>query len=55
MVGPLLPGRDPLEDALFAFAGAPGGPPMHAWEAGLPPRSGPGMLTHDPSALSSSA
>lgn len=43
MLGPLLPGRDPLEDALTAFAGAPGGPIMHAWEAGLPPRSGPGL------------
>ncbi|KAK9820084.1 hypothetical protein WJX72_005985 [[Myrmecia] bisecta] len=35
VLGPWVPGRDPLEDALQAFAGAPGGPPHHPWEAGL--------------------
>ena len=35
VLGPWLPGRDPLEDALAAFAGAPGGPPLHPWQAGL--------------------
>jgi hypothetical protein len=42
VLGPNVPGRDPLEDALAGFAGAPGGPPLHPWEAGLAPRSAPG-------------
>ena len=42
VLGPSVPGRDPLEDALAGFAGAPGGPPLHPWEAGLAPRSAPG-------------
>ena len=33
-------GRGPLDDALEAFAGAPGGPHHHPWEAGLPVSSG---------------
>lgn len=45
VLGPNTPGRDPLEDALASFAGAPGGPPLHPWEAGLAPRSGPGALS----------
>ena len=36
VLGPWIPGRDPLEDALATFAGAPGGPLHHPWEAGLP-------------------
>ncbi len=45
-LGPWVPGRDPLEDALAAFAGAPGGPPAHPWMAGLVagPASSPGGL-----------
>lgn len=35
VLGPWAPGRDPLEDALQAFAGLPGGPGLHPWEAGL--------------------
>ena len=44
-LGPWVPGRDPLEDALSAFAGAPGGPPSHPWMAGLVagPASNPGL------------
>ena len=43
-LGPWVPGRDPLEDALAAFAGAPGGAPLHPWMAGLVagPASSPG-------------
>lgn len=33
-------GRGPLDDALEAFAGAPGGPHQHPWEAGLPSSTG---------------
>lgn len=48
VLGPNVPGRDPLEDALAGFAGAPGGPPLHPWEAGLAPRASagapPGLL-----------
>ncbi|CAL8466413.1 g5949 [Coccomyxa elongata] len=40
VLGPWAPGRDPLEDALAAFAGAPGGPVHHPWEAGLPYSAG---------------
>ena len=35
MLGPCPPGRDPLGDALAAFAGAPGGPTALPWQAGL--------------------
>jgi len=35
VLGPWPPGRDPLGDALAAFAGAPGGPPALPWEAGV--------------------
>ncbi|KAK9838575.1 hypothetical protein WJX81_008486 [Elliptochloris bilobata] len=35
VLGPCAPGRDPLGDALAAFAGAPGGPTHLPWEAGL--------------------
>ena len=35
MLGPCPPGRDPLGDALAAFAGAPGGPTVLPWQAGL--------------------
>lgn len=34
MLGPWVPGRDPQEDALTHFAGAPGGPAMHPWQIG---------------------
>ena len=46
-LGPWVPGRDPLEDALSAFAGAPGGPPAHPWMAGLVagPASDPGAYS----------
>lgn len=45
-LGPWVPGRDPLEDALSAFAGAPGGPSAHPWMAGLiaGPASNPGAI-----------
>jgi len=39
-LGPWLVGRGPVDDALQAFSGAPGGPPSHPWEAGLPFPSG---------------
>ena len=43
-LGPWVAGRGPLEDALQAFAGAPGAPPCHPWQAGLPVAAGhPGM------------
>ena len=35
VLGPCVPGRDPLGDALAAFAGAPGGPTALPWQAGL--------------------
>ena len=35
LLGPWLPGRELLEDELAAFAGEPGGPQQHPWEAGL--------------------
>ena len=35
VLGPWPPGRDPLGDALAAFAGAPGGPTVLPWQAGL--------------------
>jgi hypothetical protein len=35
VLGPWVPGSDPLEDSLNAFSGAPGGPTHHPWEAGL--------------------
>lgn len=47
VLGPNVPGRDPLEDALAAFAGAPGGPLLHPWEAGLASKSGPGESLED--------
>ena len=34
VLGPWIPGRDPLHDALQSFAGAPGGVHRHAWEVG---------------------
>lgn len=40
VLGPWIPGEDPLEDALQAFAGAPGGPCPHPWEAGQGLNSG---------------
>ena len=39
-LGPWVVGRGPLDDALEAFAGAPGGPHQHPWEAGLPSSAG---------------
>ena len=40
VLGPWMAGRGPLDDALQAFAGAPGGPSHHPWEAGLPISAG---------------
>jgi hypothetical protein len=51
VLGPSVPGRDPLEDALAAFAGAPGGPPLHPWEAGMAPKSAPGPCCQQSSLL----
>ena len=45
-LGPWVVGRGPLDDALEAFAGAPGGPQCHPWEAGLPSSSGYGVSRH---------
>lgn len=39
-LGPWVVGRGPLDDALEGFAGSPGGPHHHPWEAGFPPSSG---------------
>ncbi|KAK9798183.1 hypothetical protein WJX73_010462 [Symbiochloris irregularis] len=36
-LGPWVAARDPLEDALQAFSGAPGGPLQRSWQAGLIP------------------
>lgn len=36
VLGPHVPGRDPLLDALNTFVGTPGSPAMRAWEQGLP-------------------
>ena len=48
-LGPWVAGRGPLEDALQAFAGTPGGPSQPPWEAGLPSSAGyAGILQLDP-------
>ena len=48
-LGPWVAGRGPLEDALQAFAGTPGGPSQPPWEAGLPSSAGyAGVLQSDP-------
>eukprot|EP00887_Chlorella_sp_A99_P005661 scaffold1.g5661.t1 len=44
-LGPGPPSRDPLEGALLGFAGAPGGPAAHPWQAGL--RRGVGYATDE--------
>ncbi len=44
-LGPWVVGRGPLDDALEAFAGAPGGPHQHPWEAGLPSSAGYAVAT----------
>ena len=36
VLGPHVPGRDPLLDALNTFVGTPGSPALRAWEQGLP-------------------
>ena len=35
VLGPWVPRRDPLEDALNSFVGSAGGPSPHPWEAGM--------------------
>ncbi len=35
VLGPWIPRRDPLEDALNSFVGSAGGPSPHPWEAGM--------------------
>eukprot|EP00884_Botryococcus_braunii_P001693 jgi/Botrbrau1/11524/Bobra.0393s0003.2 len=47
VLGPWAPGRDPVEDALQAFAGLPGGPRFHPWEAGLSYNAGVGSTSFD--------
>lgn len=46
VLGPQVPGRDPLLDALNTFVGTPGSPALRAWEQGLPNPTDPaGQLT----------
>ena len=46
VLGPAVPGRDPLLDALNSFVGTPGSPPLRAWEQGLANQTDPaGQLT----------
>lgn len=35
VLGPAVPGRDPLLDALNSFVGTPGSPALRPWELGL--------------------
>ena len=41
VLGPAVPGRDPLLDALNSFVGTPGSPALRPWELGLPNQSDP--------------
>ncbi len=41
VLGPAVPGRDPLLDALNSFVGTPGSPALRPWEQGLPNQTDP--------------
>lgn len=41
VLGPHVPGRDPLLDALSTFVGTPGSPALRPWEQGLPNTTDP--------------
>lgn len=41
VLGPAVPGRDPLLDALNSFVGTPGSPAVRPWEQGLPNQTDP--------------
>ena len=40
-LGPAVPGKDPLLDALHKFVGTPGSPALRPWEVGLPNQTDP--------------
>ena len=41
VLGPAVPGRDPLLDVLNSFVGTRGSPPVRPWEQGLPHQTDP--------------
>lgn len=41
VLGPAVPGRDPLLDMLHTFVGTPGSPSVRPWEQGLPNQTDP--------------
>ncbi|KAL3149121.1 hypothetical protein ABBQ32_001960 [Trebouxia sp. C0010 RCD-2024] len=55
VLGPAVPGRDPLLDALNSFVGTPGSPPVRPWEQGLPNQTDPASQLAGGGSIQSSA